>query len=1542
MNPPERGATSPSDASATPQPTPAAPTDNRDHARLPFPVVGIGASAGGIGALNAFFRGLPASPGMAFVVVQHLPPERESLMADILARHTPMPVRQIEEGVPVEINHVYVIRPGFTVTLKQGVFHLGEPVEKRGHRRPVDDFFRSLAQEQQERAVAVVLSGMGTNGTAGAQAIKAGGGICLAQVPETAEFAGMPSSVIHAGYADQILEPSEMAAALLRYVQQPYVAPDNKRASHAQEAVQHESSALTDIFATLRTRTGHDFSGYKKPTVLRRIQRRMGLAGLQALGDYAARVREDQAETGALANDLMINVTGFFRDSESWEAFREAVVRPLVAGWHEPAPIRAWVTACASGEEAYTLAMLLAEEIERAGKRIEVKIFATDTADKALGLARAGVYPAGIEGDLSLERLDRFFEKEEHTYRIRRDVREMVVFAPHDLLRDPPFSRVDLCTCRNLLIYLEPEVQERVLTLMHFSLKERGHLFLGTAETLGASKDVFETISQKHRIYRKTGSSAHRYAQLPMFVSRALPDVPRAELAPNLTRSATVFVLQQALFECFGPPTVIVDREDRIVYFHGNTTSFFEQPLGEPTRHLFEVLNLALRTGVRTALRRATAENKATSLEAVTIEGARGPLQVEVTVAPLLPAREAEYFRISFETLDDPEVTTARAARLRRKTRPSTRLQLLQAGPDPVLEDELRLARRELQNSLEAYEASNEELKASNEEVVSINEELQSANEELETSKEELQSLNEELITVNGQLQVKVAELEASNNDLSNLWTSTNLAVVFLDLQFRVRRFTPAINDLLALMPADIGRPIDHLAPKFTDGNLLEEARAVLAKLIPAESEVRSHSGVWYLRRTLPYRTAEHRIEGIVITFVDITARKHAEQALEAAQARLQAVIEQMPAALLMVEAPSGKLLYGNRRAAALFGHPYPLPFIGSDWHAAAVAFKAFHADGRTYESQEWPLARTLTSKSTITDEELEFARPEGGRGTLSMSAAPIHNQDGGALAAVATFWDISERKRTERALRESEERFRLLLESAIDYAIIMLDADGRISHWNSGAERLLGWSEREAVGRPVAMLFTPEDRTLGVPDQELHTALTEGRARDERTHQRKDGTRFWASGTLTSVHDSSGRVHGFAKIMRDHSELKQAQDQLHQALRASEQLRVQAETANRAKDDFISTVSHELRTPLNTIRLWSRILSSGKTSEEQTGTGAAAIDRAVSSQQALIDDLLDVSRMASGKLRLAVRDTSLAHAVRGAVEAIRPSANSRGLNLEARIDESVGIVRADPERLQQVVWNLLSNAVKFTPSGGQVVVELTRRDDRVEIAVRDSGIGIRPEFLPHVFERFRQAEVVTSRQHTGLGLGLAIARQLVELHGGSITAHSEGEGRGATFTVLLPLVERPDLDIGESHPEYTRADLEGLEGVDVLLVEDEGATGQAEQRLLEAAGAQVRATPSAAAAREAFARRRPDMIVCDIGLPGEDGYVLMRSLRALEREAHADPVPAVAVTAFARQEDRQRALAAGFTEHLAKPIDPAELIELLAGWARDARKTPS
>src|SRR3569833_296204 len=743
--------------------------------------------------------------------------------------------------------------------------------------------------------------------------------------------------------------------------------------------------------------------------------------------------------------------------------------------------------------------MLIAEECHRAGKTFPIKIFATDTADKSLALARPGIYPGGIEGDISPDRLDRFFDKDEHTYRIKKEIRDMVVFAPQNVLRDPPFSRVDLCTCRNFLIYLEPETQRHVLALLSFSVQDGGFLFLGTTESLGTAEQSFETVSKRWRIYRRVGPLQHRDG-IP-FSPRLAQEVLGQAGKPQSTSAAAsiqydrlIVRYERALLEEFTPPSVIVDRNERMLYIHGDITPFLTYPAGELTISIVDVARPAVRAAVRTAVRQAIDSHTPVTSESPLREE-EGSEWVRITAAPLKAQFAGRHLRVTFEARSTPQQSSSEDPK--NQAAPSPPMLRI----DSTLDDEVRILRRELQASVEAFEASNEELKSSNEEVLSVNEELQSANEELETSKEELQSINDELTTVNTQLQVKILELEQTTNDLSNLLSSTNIAVVFLDTQLLVRRFTPAVQDLLELIPTDIGRPISDLAPKFSSINdnesphqtLRDCARAVMDNLTPLENEVRSYSGKWYLQRTLPYRTSDHHIAGVVVTFVDITRRKLAERSLADLQVRLQAALEHTPAALIIVEANHARVLHANRAAAALFGLLYRPPFLNANWDAAVAAMQGWHSEGRKLLPNEWPLARSLSEGAVVDNELIEVNGMDHTRRIFSVSSAPVANEAGEVIAAVAAFWDVTELKTTERALRESERRLRTIVESAHDFAILMLDTNGRVTAWNSGATRMFGWTESEILGEPGSVSFSRADQDDRLPERELRSAVKQG-----------------------------------------------------------------------------------------------------------------------------------------------------------------------------------------------------------------------------------------------------------------------------------------------------------------------------------------------------------------------------------------------------------------------------------------------------------------
>ncbi|MFN3275376.1 MAG: chemotaxis protein CheB [Paracoccus sp. (in: a-proteobacteria)] len=949
-------------------------------------MIGIGASAGGIEALSGFFDAMPADSGCAFVVVLHLDPNRESELAHILSAHTTMPVIQVKDGMRLVADNVYVIAPASSLRVSDGAVHVVTPTEPRGQRHPVDVLFSSLALDQRERAVAIVLSGTGSNGTEGLRDIRAEGGMSLVQSPGTAKFDGMPRSAISAGMADHVLDLKDMPETLTAFIRHGYVAAP----AGVEGASPRGQTSLGDVLELLRVRGGHDFRSYKHSTLSRRVHRRLGLRNIATLDEYIGELRDNSDEVSTLIGDLMISVTGFFRDPDAWKILADLVIAPLVAGRDTGAAIRVWTPACSTGEEAYSLAILLTEMAEAAGKRLDVKVFATDAQEANLRRARDGIYPAAAMARFPAARLTRFFERLDGSYQVSKDLRDMVVFAPQNLLRDPPFSRLDLVSCRNVLIYLEPEAQQRIIALCHFALQPGGHLFLGNAETIGRHDDLFEPVSKKWRIYRRLETT--RRDLVGYSPPRSQPNQPDRKTSPPSPAppASAADMARRALLEHFAPASVLIDRKGRVLYFHGTTRDYLENPPGEPTSDLLIMARDGLAAKLRVAIREATNANTNVTVDARIREGSTDRA-VSMTVMPLPASSQGSFLLVSFAPA-------------------MPRLDPAPAGHDAssderALLEELRATRAELQNTIEYQETTNEELKAANEEAISVNEELQSINEELETSKEELQSFNEELNTVNSQLQHKIGELETTTNDLNNLLAGSETATLFLDEEFRIRWFAPATRDLFDFVASDIGRPIAHLARKFDDEHLLRDVDTVLRKLSVVEAEVPSDEGRWYLRRVLPYRTQDNRIEGVVVTFSDITDRKRAADAINDARVYSETIVRTVQHPLLVL----GKNLHvqsANRAFRELFA-------MFEDEPRGRPIFEL--------GTGEWnnPPLRALLDKVLSEDEEIHnFAFEQDfsltGRRSMLLTACKLPQEGSREDLILIAIEDVTKRKRFE------------------------------------------------------------------------------------------------------------------------------------------------------------------------------------------------------------------------------------------------------------------------------------------------------------------------------------------------------------------------------------------------------------------------------------------------------------------------------------------------------------------------------------------------
>jgi len=895
-----------------------------------FPIVGIGASAGGLAAFEAFFSAMPADadPGMAFVLVQHLSPDHKSILTEIIQRYTRMQVSEVQDGVRVQVNCAYIIPPNRDMAFLNGTLQLLEPVEPRGHRLPIDFLFRSMALDQHERAIAIVLSGTGSDGTLGVRAIKAEGGMVMVQNPESAEFDGMPHSALATGLVDYQLPPAEMPAQLISYVMHAFGKPPRAGGGGATSG----ENALKKIFILLRAQTGHDFSQYKPSTIYRRIERRMAVHQIDSMDGYVKYLQQTPAEVQALFNDVLIGVTNFFRDPDAFAALQAQVIPKLFEGKPPGSAVRVWSAGCSTGEEAYSIAILLQEQMELLKTSFKLQIFATDIDSRAIAIARAGVYPASIAADISAERLARFFtpEADGSVYRVHKGIRDLLVFSEQDVIKDPPFSKLDLISCRNLLIYLGPDLQKRLISLFHYALCPGGMLFLGTSETVSEFMDLFTVLDRKAKLYcRKTSFEGTQRAALqrfmPAFVATEAP-------LPALPAQATALKLslrelaEQTFLKQLAPVGALVNAHGDLLYLQGRTGLYLEPTPGEAgISSILKMAREGLGRELTTALHKAAGNQSTVRVAGLRVKTNGHFTLVDLTVCPVLAdpaaALDSPLYLVMLEEAAVQETAPGQAPALSApvgadaKSRDS-HTQIAE------LREELHAKEEYLNAANEELETANEELKSSNEEMQSVNEELQSTNEELETSKEELQSLNEELNTVNAELQTKVADLSRVNNDMNNLLAGTGIGTIFVDHKLHILRFTPTVTQIINLIQSDIGRPVGHIVSNMVGyDQLVADVQAVLKALIPKEVTVQTLDAKSYTMRILPYRTLDNVIEGAVITFVDVTEMVHTRNALAQANAlaRLAVVVRDAFDAIT-VQDLDGCTIAWNPGAVRLYG----------------------------------------------------------------------------------------------------------------------------------------------------------------------------------------------------------------------------------------------------------------------------------------------------------------------------------------------------------------------------------------------------------------------------------------------------------------------------------------------------------------------------------------------------------------------------------------------------------------------------------------------
>jgi two-component system CheB/CheR fusion protein len=1459
-------------------------------------VVAIGASAGGLESLERLFSTMPLDTGMAFVVLQHLSPDFKSLMDELLSRRTSMRIRAAENDMALEPNTIHLLPPMKEMIVRQRRLLLSDKDPRHGLALPIDLFFRSLAQDVGDRAVGVVLSGSGSDGSRGIQEIARAGGLVLCESPDSAQFNGMPLSAIRTGKVAQVLTPEEIATSLAEL---------SRSGSHllTRAAVPDDDHGVDAILRLLRDEYQIDFSHYKASTVVRRIERRLALNRSVDIDTYVKQLRTDPRELNSLYEDLLIGVTRFFRDDEAFAALETRIIPRLVEQADPAEPIRVWVPGCATGQEAYSIAILLFERLSEMHRPVNVKIFATDVHRASLDVASAGLYSEEQVAGISEERLRRFFTMRQQGYQISQTLRESIVFAPHNLIRDAPFTKLDLVACRNLLIYFQPHAQKTVLTLFHFALKPDGYLFLGSSESPGGLVDEFDTLDEHSKIYRKRRDiRLPRDLKLPLPRTGTLPQRP-----PRRTSGIDPQVLStyDRLLDRFMPPSFLVDPDGQLVDTFGGAESLLTIRSRRPSQLLVDLVDENMRTVVSGLLHRVRRDaesvrypeihvpvrNGRFSLVAEALRDAHGGLtHILVSLA------EASSGVMS--ALVPPFVDVPAPASVIEPQALAMDLGGLTHEQIHALEDELAYTKENLQSAIHEHETANEELQATNEELIAANEELQSTN-------EELHSVNEELYTVNAEYQKKNAELQELNDDMEHLLNGTDLATMFLDRQLCIRKFTPRIADVFRVIPQDIGRPVQAFAHDLSYPTLIDDIERVLHEGCTVEAQTWDKRQRCYFLRILPYRArtrdrdAAHPPgpDGVVLTLTDISALEQARSRL----AQISAIVESSDDAIIG-KTPDGIIVTWNGGATRLYGYT-PEEAIGRH---ASFLYPAGHKDEIERILTEVQQNRPVERVETV------HVRRDGSTVDVSVTFSPIRNGGSQPAGISCISRDITQLVRARHEIADREERIHLLLDSTAE-AIYGIDLTGACIFCNPACARLLGFDAPSAlIGRQMHPLIH-HTKVDGTPYPAEHSPVFDAMRRREGTHVdneviwRADGTPFPAeywSHPILRENEVIGAVVTFIDI----TERKRAAEELQEGATRREQ--------------FLAMLSHELRNPLAAILSATRVLADANWANEDCHEAGQVVTRQANHMARLLDDLLDVARITRGHIALRMERVDLRDSARAAIESLRPLMAERETQLTIAIpDQPVRIV-GDPTRLQQIQANLLSNASKYTPRGGHVTFAMRVEDGHAVIRVSDTGRGIEPAMLPRIFDLFVQGTQTLARSEGGLGIGLTLLRSLVELHDGRVDAQSPGPGEGSTFTVWLPLAADTAAVEQGSAPRYEKA-------ATVVLVEDQADARRMLQLLLEAQGVTVHAAADGASGVELIERVRPELALVDLGLPVMSGFELARRIR--EKDENRG-IRLVALSGYGQDSDVQAAITAGFDEHLTKPPDPVRLERLLSG----------
>jgi two-component system CheB/CheR fusion protein len=1478
-----------------------------------FPVVGIGASAGGLDAVRKLLDAFPASSGMAFILVLHLDPTHESLMVELLAGHTKMKVQQAADGVRLEREHVYVIPPGSYLAIRDGALQLSKPRERHGARMPFDFLLRSLAEEVGGRAICVVLSGTGADGSAGLKAIKKKAGLVIAQNPDEASYNGMPQNAINTGAVDLVLPIARIPDALAEYAVRPLAAAG----LNGDQPTDPVTRRLTEIIALLRTKTAHDFALYKPGTLTRRIERRAALAAMPDGDRYINFLRSDAGELELLAKDLLINVTSFFRDPKIFELLAEKVIPDLVRLHPEDRPLRIWVAGCSTGEETYTLAMLFLDEIAAAKRAIKLQVFASDVDADAVAFAREGVYPESIAADVLPAKLARFFAKEDHGYRVTLELRGIVVFTVQNVLADPPFSRLDLVSCRNLLIYLRPEAQAKVLSLFHFALREGGILFLGGSETVGNFDDRFQPIFKSQRIYRHIGRSRPGEVDFSLAgrdAVRTLRPPGPGQISPY--RPSLGDLSQRLLLDAYAPASVLINRKYECLYYLGATDRYLRLVSGEPSRDLLAMARDGLRNKIRAAIQQASDERKRIIVSGGQVKEGEGSVSVSIAVQPVQNEGE-ELLLVSF--LDEPKSE-------QRSVRSATPSDAGEASRNAELEHELDITRRELQSAIRELELSNEEQKAINEEALSVNEEFLSTNEELTTSKEELQSLNEELTALNSQLQETLERQRSTANDLQNILYSSDLATIFLDRNFNIRFFTPAAQALFRVIASDVGRPLADLTSLSADRDLLADANKVLTSLTPMKREIEAQDGAWYNRRILPYRTDDGQVEGVVITFADVSEIKAAEREIEAARAYSDSIIDTIRQPLVVLDEEL-RVVSANRSFYDVFAlEP-----------GETVRRTLGDAGDRRLDIPELRgfLDRVRLEPTPVEECELEVNLPRLGKRALLLNSRQIRDGSAAKRKILLAIDDVTERKRAAEAIEAAK---RQAEQANIGKSRFLAAASHDLRQPLQTISLLQGLLAIKVKDEATLKLVARLDETLSAMSGMLNTLLDINQL--EAGIVRAERTRFLIDDLIERLrieftyHAESQGIgwHVVTSSLAVHSDPRLLEQMLRNLLsnamkyttkgkvllgcrRRGDKLRIEVwDTGPGIPEGQLQRIFEEFHQLDNPARERSRGL----------GLGLAIVERLAE----LLDHRIDVrSRPEKGSVFAIEVPLGQDEPVR------RPW--RRQLNAEPGAHRTGAILVVEDEPAVREMLELLLDSEghrTVTAADGRKAMELVaRRAMQPDLVIVDYNLpndlnGLQViTGLHNLLHHEIPAIILTGDISTDSFR--EIARQ------GRMHLNKPVKAKELTDLVQR-LLAAPKPALHERAPKPTQA-VGGAQAETIFVVDDDDGLRETMRELLEAEGRPVESYASGEEFLAAYHPGNDGCLLVDAGMPGMSGLELLQRLKT---EGHR--LPAIMITGDGDVPMAVRAMRAGATDFIEKPIGRDELMASIERATEQTRDT--